>query len=153
MVFAKHALFSGYFCLDDISPRHPWSCYCATQPTLLPPDAPQRRPSVRRVRRRVLWLAPQAACAQGRLEARHEASLAGIPVGKGTWNIEIGEDTFSASAQGGTAGLLKALPAAGVPAPPRAASSVARWWPMPIPPPPPRRKSPRPSAWCWPTET
>src|SRR6478609_6107718 len=56
-----------------------------------------------------LWLAPQAASAQGRLDAQYEATLAGIPVGKGAWTIEIGDDTFSASAQGGTAGLLKAF--------------------------------------------
>jgi hypothetical protein len=55
------------------------------------------------------WLAPQAASAQGRLDAQYEATLAGIPVGKGAWTIEIGDDTFSASAQGGTAGLLKAF--------------------------------------------
>ena len=54
-------------------------------------------------------LAPQAASAQGRLDAQYEATLAGIPVGKGAWTIEIGEDTFSAAAQGGTAGLLKAF--------------------------------------------
>ncbi|MEH2524814.1 hypothetical protein V1288_002723 [Bradyrhizobium sp. AZCC 2176] len=54
-------------------------------------------------------LAPQAASAQGRLDAQYEATLAGIPVGKGAWTIEIGDDTFSASAQGGTAGLLKAF--------------------------------------------
>ena len=56
-----------------------------------------------------LALAPQSAFAQGRLEARYEASLSGIPVGKGSWAIEIGDDAFSASAQGGTAGLLKAF--------------------------------------------
>jgi hypothetical protein len=56
-----------------------------------------------------LALAPQAAFAQGRLEAKYEASLAGIPVGNGSWTIEIGDDAFSASAQGGTAGLLKAF--------------------------------------------
>src|SRR5436190_2734774 len=55
-----------------------------------------------------LALAPQAS-AQGRLDAQYEATLAGIPVGKGAWTIEIGDDTFSASAQGGTAGLLKAF--------------------------------------------
>ena len=49
------------------------------------------------------------ASAQGRLDAQYEASLAGIPVGKGTWTIEIGDDAFSASAQGGTSGLLKAF--------------------------------------------
>ena len=54
-------------------------------------------------------LAPQGAGAQGRLEAHYEATLAGIPVGKGAWTIEIGDDTFSAAAQGGTAGLLKAF--------------------------------------------
>lgn len=54
-------------------------------------------------------LAPQAAAAQGRVEAKYEATLAGIPVGKGAWTIEIGDDTFSASAQGGTAGLMKAF--------------------------------------------
>jgi len=54
-------------------------------------------------------LVPQAARAQGRLDAQYEATLAGIPVGKGSWTIEIGDDTFSASAQGGTAGILKAF--------------------------------------------
>ena len=47
--------------------------------------------------------------AQGRLDAQYEATLAGIPVGKGAWTIEIGDDTFAAAAQGGTAGLLKAF--------------------------------------------
>ena len=47
------------------------------------------------------------AFAQGKLEAQYEATLAGIPVGRGAWNIEITEDQFSASAAGGTAGLLK----------------------------------------------
>ena len=47
--------------------------------------------------------------AQGRLDARYEATLSGIPVGKGAWNIEISDDQFSASASGGTAGLLKAF--------------------------------------------
>jgi hypothetical protein len=57
----------------------------------------------------LLALAPQAAFAQGRLDAQYEATLAGIPVGKGAWTIEIGDDAFAASAQGGTAGLLKAF--------------------------------------------
>ena len=47
------------------------------------------------------------AFAQGKLEAQYEATLAGIPVGRGAWNIEISDDQFSASAVGGTAGLLK----------------------------------------------
>jgi hypothetical protein len=56
-----------------------------------------------------LLLAQSPAHAQGRLDAHYEASLAGIPVGKGSWTIEIGDDSFSASAQGGTSGLLKAF--------------------------------------------
>jgi hypothetical protein len=50
-----------------------------------------------------------AACAQGRLDARYEATLAGIPVGKGTWIIDIADDQFTAAAAGGTSGLLKAF--------------------------------------------
>ncbi len=49
------------------------------------------------------------ARAQGRLDAQYEASLAGIPVGKGAWVIEIADDQYSASASGGTSGLLKAF--------------------------------------------
>src|SRR3954454_13497393 len=54
-------------------------------------------------------LAPQAASAQGRLDAQYEATLAGIPVGKGAWTIDIGDDAFSAQVSGGTSGLLKAF--------------------------------------------
>jgi hypothetical protein len=50
-----------------------------------------------------------AAFGQGRLEAQYEATLAGIPVGKGAWIIDIGDDQYSASAFGGTTGLLKAF--------------------------------------------
>jgi hypothetical protein len=57
----------------------------------------------------VLLFGSESAKAQGRLDAQYEATLAGIPVGKGSWTVEIGDDTFSASAQGGTAGLLKAF--------------------------------------------
>ena len=58
-----------------------------------------------------VWLvaAPQAAFAQGRVDAHYEATLSGIAVGKGSWTIEIGDDVFSASSQGGSAGLLKAF--------------------------------------------
>jgi hypothetical protein len=78
----------------------------------------QRRTSPRRAR----WLLPalaglafvavsgaQPAFAQGKLEAQYEATLAGIPVGRGAWNIEISDDQFTASAVGGTAGLLKSF--------------------------------------------
>ena len=55
--------------------------------------------------------APHPAFAQGRLDAQYEATLAGIPVGRGAWTIDIADDQFSASASGGTAGLLKAFAA------------------------------------------
>src|SRR5689334_11157600 len=55
----------------------------------------------------VLLLGSQPIQAQGRLDAQYEASLAGIPVGKGAWTIEIHEDQFSAAANGGTSGLMK----------------------------------------------
>ena len=58
----------------------------------------------------LLWLVAESpASAQGRLDARYEATLAGISVGKGSWTIEITDDQFSATASGGTAGLLKAF--------------------------------------------
>jgi len=58
----------------------------------------------------MLWLAvPQAASAQGKLEARYEATLAGIPVGKGAWTIDVQDDAYVAAASGGTSGLMKAF--------------------------------------------
>ena len=54
------------------------------------------------------WGADPVA-AQGKLEAQYEASLAGIPVGRGAWNIDIGDDVFAAAASGGTTGLLKSF--------------------------------------------
>ncbi len=56
-----------------------------------------------------MLLALPSASAQGRLEAHYEATLAGIPIGSGAWTIEIADDQYSASASGGTAGLLKAF--------------------------------------------
>lgn len=49
------------------------------------------------------------ASAQGMLDARYEATLAGIPVGKGAWVIEIADDQYSASASGGTSGLMRTI--------------------------------------------
>jgi uncharacterized protein DUF3108 len=55
-------------------------------------------------------LAPAGpAAAQGKLDARYEVTLAGIPVGKGAWVIDIADDQYSAAASGGTSGLLKAF--------------------------------------------
>ena len=48
----------------------------------------------------LLLFCAERANAQGRLDAQYEATLAGISVGKGSWTIEIGDDTFSASASG-----------------------------------------------------
>ncbi|GIK79795.1 MAG: DUF3108 domain-containing protein [Pseudorhodoplanes sp.] len=47
------------------------------------------------------------AFAQARLEARYAASLAGIPLGKGTWFVDISGNQYVASASGATTGLVK----------------------------------------------
>jgi hypothetical protein len=47
------------------------------------------------------------ALAQGRLDARYTVTLAGIPVGRGAWVIDIAENQFTAAASGSTAGLLQ----------------------------------------------
>jgi hypothetical protein len=47
------------------------------------------------------------AGAQGKLDARYVATLAGVPIGKGAWVIDIGDDQFTAAASGMTAGLLR----------------------------------------------
>jgi hypothetical protein len=49
------------------------------------------------------------ALAQGRLEARYTASLAGIPIGKGSWMVDINDTHYTASASGTTTGLLHAF--------------------------------------------
>lgn len=51
--------------------------------------------------------ASHTARAQGRLEAEYVARVSGIPVGRGTWTVEISDKTFSAAASGTTAGVLK----------------------------------------------
>jgi hypothetical protein len=55
----------------------------------------------------VACLAGGSAGAQGKLDARYTASLAGVPIGKGAWVIEIGDDQFTAAASGMTTGLLR----------------------------------------------
>src|SRR5574340_108053 len=47
------------------------------------------------------------ARAQGKLEAHYWATLAGIPIGKGDWVVEIGDSDYSASASGVTTGLIR----------------------------------------------
>jgi hypothetical protein len=51
--------------------------------------------------------AAHVAAAQGRLEAEYTATLSGIPIGRGNWVIEISEDQFTATASGGTFGILR----------------------------------------------
>lgn len=49
------------------------------------------------------------ASAQGKLEAQYDATLAGIVVGRGGWNVEIGDDSYVGASYGGTTGLLKTI--------------------------------------------
>jgi hypothetical protein len=71
--------------------------------------------AVRRSLRLLLLIAaamsalPAAARAQGKLEARYEASIAGIPIGKGTWVIDIADSRYTAAASGATTGLIRAF--------------------------------------------
>jgi hypothetical protein len=46
---------------------------------------------------------------QGRLEASYTASLAGIPIGQGTWVVDIAENHYTAAISGETTGLLRAF--------------------------------------------
>jgi hypothetical protein len=85
------------------------------QPTVIKPSLHSTRP------RRRGWPVFAALCAvglgwdmapaeaQGRLEAQYEATLSGIPVGRGAWAIDIQDDMFSAAASGGTTGILKSF--------------------------------------------
>lgn len=47
-----------------------------------------------------------AAVAQGKLDARYSASLAGVPIGKGAWVIDIADGQYTAAASGMTTGLV-----------------------------------------------
>jgi hypothetical protein len=51
--------------------------------------------------------APAGAAGQGKLEAHYVASLAGIPIGKGVWVVDVVDDQYSAAANGKTTGLLQ----------------------------------------------
>jgi hypothetical protein len=52
---------------------------------------------------------PAAAIAETKLEARYTAALAGIPLGTGTWVIDIAADQYTAVASGRTTGLVKLI--------------------------------------------
>ena len=47
------------------------------------------------------------AHAQGKLDASYSVTLGGLPIGHGNWVIDIGDDRFSTSASGATAGILR----------------------------------------------
>ena len=49
------------------------------------------------------------AAAQGRLEAQYTMTLAGLPIGQGTWVIDLSDRQYSSTATGGTTGLLRAF--------------------------------------------
>lgn len=49
------------------------------------------------------------AWAQGRLDARYSVTLAGIPIGSGSWTIDIADSQYTATASGSTTGLLRAF--------------------------------------------
>src|ERR1700751_2724867 len=49
------------------------------------------------------------ACAQGKVEAIYRASLAGIPIGSGTWVIDIGPKNYAGAATGHASGLMRVL--------------------------------------------
>lgn len=81
------------------------------------------------------WPGAQAF-AQVKLEGSYTATLAGIPVGKGVWLIDVSPDQFTAAASGRTTGVLQVLAggrgaamaqgaiAAGRPAPTTFSSSI-----------------------------
>ena len=52
---------------------------------------------------------PTSASAQGRLDATYNVTLAGIPIGKGDWSIDISDTHYTATATGKTTGLMHVL--------------------------------------------
>jgi hypothetical protein len=48
-----------------------------------------------------------SAHAQGRLDAAYGVTLGGVPIGKGSWTIDVQDDQFTATANGATSGLLR----------------------------------------------
>jgi hypothetical protein len=51
--------------------------------------------------------AGHVAAAQAHLEAEYTATLSGLPIGHGSWAIEIADDQYTAAASGSTSGLLR----------------------------------------------
>ena len=52
---------------------------------------------------------PAAVRAQGKLDAHYTMTLAGIPIGKGHWAVDITDTHFMAAASGATTGLIHAF--------------------------------------------
>jgi len=46
------------------------------------------------------------AVAETRLDARYTATLGGLPIGKGVWQLDVADDQYTAVASGRTSGLL-----------------------------------------------
>jgi hypothetical protein len=51
--------------------------------------------------------AGHVAAAQAHLEAEYNATIAGLPIGHGSWVIQIVDDQYTAAATGSTTGLLR----------------------------------------------
>ena len=49
------------------------------------------------------------AAAQGRVEATYRASLAGIPIGSGSWIVDVGPKQYAGAASGRASGLVRIL--------------------------------------------
>jgi Protein of unknown function (DUF3108) len=47
------------------------------------------------------------ALCQGKLDAQYTVALSGLPIGRGSWVVDIGDDHFSTSARGATAGIMQ----------------------------------------------
>lgn len=47
------------------------------------------------------------AVAEGKLDARYTVTLAGVPIGKGAWVIDVSDGQYTAAASGMTTGLLR----------------------------------------------
>jgi hypothetical protein len=55
----------------------------------------------------LLVFGSDCAHAQGKLDGRYIATLAGVQIGKGAWAIDIADDHYTAAASGMTTGLLR----------------------------------------------
>src|SRR5262245_36753570 len=88
-----------------------------------------------------------ALFAQGKLEASYSVTLAGLPIGRGAWVIDIGEDSFTASASGATPAWCRSSPAATD----RVHHAEASWAASPCPRATHRTSSPirRPMTCAW----